>query len=474
MRKLLWLLPLLGLACSAVPDPEVHAPAPGGSPPDVRAVAAGPIRLAVPDAVMLALEKNPDLGIGAARILAARAGVEEARSAWYPSFGLSLGYTHSNDPVFVFMQTLRQRDLTFGGDFNEPGGHGNARLSAGFDWLVWDGGRRQAGEDLARLQVNLTEDARAAVENELKAAVIRTCLAVFEAEEFIHVSEESVRLVEQQLSVAKARFAAGAAQRSDMLSVEVRQAEAKEGLVLARNSRKRGLASLRSLLGLTAAEPFTLEGRGGFHVPPVEETEHMAVARANRPEIRRAESAVVAARRGVDLAEAGRMPTVSAFGSYDLDDEHGVFTQKQDSVTGGVRVDLNVFEGYRSSARIAAAKARVTEAGEAARKTLLVVEADVTRAELALGEARERLAVSLKSEAQAEEALHLIGARYENGAATITEFLDAEVALTGARVRNVAGRYLVERATADLRRALGICRASLDASVRSQDTEGGR
>ena len=80
-------------------------------------------------------------------------------------------------------------------------------------------------------------------------------------------------------------------------------------------------------------------------------------------------------------------------------------------------------------------------------------------ATLRLAEARKRLEVSLTTTAQAEEALRLIAARYENGAATITEYLDAEVALTGARVRHVSARYDVERATADIRRALGICRA---------------
>ena len=82
-------------------------------------------------------------------------------------------------------------------------------------------------------------------------------------------------------------------------------------------------------------------------------------------------------------------------------------------------------------------------------------------ASLRLTEARNRVEVSEKSAEQADEALRLIRVRYENGAATITEYLDAEVRLTGARVRDVAARYDIERATADLRRALGVCRAGL-------------
>jgi outer membrane protein len=115
---------------------------------------------------------------------------------------------------------------------------------------------------------------------------------------------------------------------------------------------------------------------------------------------------------------------------------------------------------------VAKARADLRQAVEAERKALLGVETEVTGARLSLAEAKERLAVSGKAEEQAKEALSLIRARYESGAATITEYLDAEVALTGARVRNVAARFDVERATAELRRALGICRAGTGGSNR--------
>lgn len=177
----------------------------------------------------------------------------------------------------------------------------------------------------------------------------------------------------------------------------------------------------------------------------------------NRPELRRADEAVLAAKRAVDLARMGDDATLRAFGSYDLDDRSFGFTPKQDSATAGLELEVPIFDGGLTAARVAKAKANVRVAEAARRKAELGVEAEVTRARLDLAEAKERLAVSGKSEEQAEEALSLIRARYESGAATITESLDAEVALTGARVRNVAARFDVARATAELRRALGIC-----------------
>jgi outer membrane protein len=268
-----------------------------------------------------------------------------------------------------------------------------------------------------------------------------------------------VALVEEQLRIARSRFEAGSAQRSDVLSVEVRLAEAAEAVVVARNAGERALTALRSLAGVRATEPFSLAEAPGFRVPPVEEAKHLEVALASRPEVARGMRGVDLARAEVGLREADRGAMVSVFGSWDFDDRGGELSSSRESRTGGVLVDVPVFEGGRTEAQIAVAKAHVREAEERLRGVLLMVETDVRRAELDLSEAEERLRVTEKSEQQAEEALSMIRARYESGAATVTESLDAETALTGARVRRVAARYEVERATADLRRAMGICRA---------------
>ncbi len=167
------------------------------------------------------------------------------------------------------------------------------------------------------------------------------------------------------------------------------------------------------------------------------------------------------------------MPTVDAFGSYALDDDKFSYTIDQDSAVVGVRVDWAAFQGFRTTAQIAEANARVRAAREQQRKVELAIETDVTSARLNLDEARQRVAVAGKSAELAEEALNLIRARYESGAATITEYLDAEVALTGARVRNVAARYDQQRSTAELRRALGVCRAGQGYSRGIDGSQGG-
>ncbi len=450
---------LIAACATPPPMPPSSLPLPAG-PAAAAPATSGP--LTVPDAVALALARNPDLAAAAARIAAAEGEVAVARTYFSPRIGVSVGYTQSTDPVFVFSSRLRQRDLRMAADFNDPGSYGNARASLEAAWLLADGGRREARVNMAQLAALVERGGRAALMNELKASVISTCLAVFEAREHTRVARESVRLVEEQERIARSRFEAGSSQRSDVLTVEVRLAEAKEGVVRAENAGLRALSALRFLAGVPAGEPFELAEAPGFRVPPVTEEDPLATARANRPEVSRARRAVDLATAEVGLREADRRPTVSVFGSWDFDDRKGAFDGGEDSRTGGVRFDLPVFEGYRSAAEVSAAQARVREAEENVRRAVLAVEADVRQADLSLREAQERVRVSEKAEELAVEALALIRARYEGGTATITEYLDAEVALTGARARKVNARYEVERATADLRRALGICRAGAE------------
>ncbi|MEN8151114.1 MAG: TolC family protein [Planctomycetota bacterium] len=466
MPKLL-LTPLLLLAaCASAPEPatENSRPAPVAAVRSEEIPAdetlASPASFTVLSAVAYAVEANPDLRIAFLRIAAAEEEVKVASSAWWPTLGVGFDLTYSDDPANVLMMTLRQRSLELGPttDLNDPGAHSNSRVSVTAGWQLYDGGRRSNATEMRRLSVLLAESDRDAVMNSLRAAVIDTSLAVHMAEEFVHVANESVRLTEEQVRLAKARHELGQAQRSDLLSAEVRLAEAKENRVKARNAKSRALTALRNLMGLPSAAPLTLLGSGAFTVTPVTEENLEAVALANRPEIRKAGDAVLMAEEDVSMQRSGHHPTVSLFGSYDWDTEVRTDLDFEDSGTVGLSLDWALFEGGRTKARVAAAKSRLEEAREQERKARLAVTSDVSMATLRLAEAKERLDVSETSIAQAEEALRLISARYENGAATITEYLDAEVALTGARVRHVSARYDVERATADLRRALGICR----------------
>jgi outer membrane protein TolC len=69
--------------------------------------------------------------------------------------------------------------------------------------------------------------------------------------------------------------------------------------------------------------------------------------------------------------------------------------------------------------------------------------------------AKQRLEVTTRAIEQARESLREIEVRYRGQAATITQLLDSQVALSNARVRRANAAAEVEIARAALQRAIG-------------------
>jgi outer membrane protein TolC len=146
---------------------------------------------------------------------------------------------------------------------------------------------------------------------------------------------------------------------------------------------------------------------------------------------------------------------VDAYASYGQDAPDLEFSGRQDNWAFGFSVDLPLFSGFRTQARVASAERRLGEARAMEDKVRLGVEQEVRIALLHREEARERINVTEKAVSAAEEALRLVRDQYQAGTATVTRYLEAEAALADARSRSIAGRTEVRRAEGELRKAVG-------------------
>ena len=88
-------------------------------------------------------------------------------------------------------------------------------------------------------------------------------------------------------------------------------------------------------------------------------------------------------------------------------------------------------------------------------KVRLSVDQEIRTAFLHREEALERVSVSEKAVAAADEALRLVREQYQAGTTTVTRYAEAESALADARSRVIAARTDVRRSEAELRKAIG-------------------
>ncbi len=406
-------------------------------------------------AIRRAFEANPDLVSAAEQIAAADASLGRARADFYPRLGVSEQYGVSNNPVTAFTFQLSQAQLNLMQNFNRPPTTDDFHTQFRLQQNVFSGQRRWHAVHAAEAQSAAATLNLAALQNTLVFQVAEAYYRLLQARNLVAVRREAVAQVQQHLEIVETRFRNDTAVKSDVLTVEVRLAEEREGLITAQNQLELAWAVLENVIGASLGDPGVPESIP--LAPWSERVENLeaalAAAAGERAEIGALASQREAAAEDVLVAEAAKRPTVDAVADYDI--FTGDFQRGNDSFFVGVICQLNLFDGGRTRTDVARAAAKLRELQARERRLMLDIELDVRRAYLQLEDARERLKVAEQAIEQARESLREVEVRYRGQSATITQLIDGQVALSNARVRRTNARADLEIAAAALERAVG-------------------
>ena len=118
--------------------------------------------------------------------------------------------------------------------------------------------------------------------------------------------------------------------------------------------------------------------------------------------------------------------------------------QSNDSFFVAIVARLTLFDGGRTESKVRQPESRPHELFAREQRMALEIELTVRRANLQASDAREQLEVAKRAVMQAEESLREIEVRYKEQTATITQRIDAQVALSNARVRRSGAQADVE------------------------------
>jgi outer membrane protein len=454
------LLALAGCASRAsfeVPPPpepvKAEAPRP---PPDP---AKGPLTAA--QAVEVALARNPDLKEAAARVEMGLASLDAAHAALRPVLGGDLSYLGGDAPSAYLAKTIDARDLPPGVNFNDPGTFGYWEVGTTLRWNLWRGGRDRLGVWASEAGVAGAEAQRDAVRNALVAGVLAAVLDVRAARELNAADEASIRSVTSQLDETRVRVESGQSLRSDLLSLEVRLAEAKERRIRTDVARRLATVALRRLLAWPDGMPLDVaDDSYAVGELPATVLEALAVAYTHRGEVAAARRAVERARIEVESARRAYAPSLDLEARWYGDDEQWNFAEDGGNWIVGLALTFDFYDGGRKRAGVRAAQAVLEHVEESDRRALLAVAQDVETAYLRMEEARARLEVAAQAVGASEESLDLVEKQYRGGTATVTRYLEAEAARTQARTARIRAALDVERSQVDAARALG--RAEVD------------
>jgi len=401
------------------------------------------------NAVRFAVQNSPDSRMGKNRIEAAQAAITMERSSFFPRLDLNSRYDQTNNPMYSFGNILNQGAFNNTIDFNNPGRTDTLNLGVRLGYRFFNGGRDLAGLKAADAQAVSAQMELGAVQAQLAFEVVRSFQLIVQGEELVKAQQAAVEASSASLGVAQARYQEGVLLKADLLDLEVQHSKAQEGLSQAQHTLALSRRIFLSLLGLDDG-PVAIDQAQGS----AQEIPHSGVP-DQRYELKSMEALILAAKAKVRQAQGGYYPSLEGYAGYDADKGY-VTDGSGDSWQAGVKLQYNLSEGGRTSAEIARASALLAEAQERRRKTELAIGLEVKQAEYAVQDASQRLQVTEKSVAQAQESARINRLRFVEGTLLSSDLLGVENRLTDAQVRRIVAETSQRIAVADLRRALGL------------------
>ena len=414
---------------------------------------AEPRRITLADAIALASSQNVEATVGREQITASEARVRAARAQRLPTLGIK-------GNVFVWNEAI-EIELAPGTSIS-----GRDQVTASLDVTIAQpiSGALVIGK-LVELERRGVDARRAELEQtklDLAYRAAEAYLGALQAATLRDVAQTSVTQIEANLTRAEALEAAGILFDVDLLRLQAQRDALIQQVLEAQSTydvARRGLALLLGLPDGTELELAPVDTSPP--AVPGTEAEAAAAARRKRPELRAAEAQLAQARLGIAVQRANYYPNVVAIGQYSHTEGQGAFAIK-DSAFVGLTVDWNLWDWGQRKAGVDEARANARAAGLSRDALADAMALDARSKWVAASTRRQTLAVTASGLRAAEEAHRLQQVRFDAGAATTTDVIDAETEVARARAQATIARYQYLIAWMALVRAVGD-RPSFDA-----------
>jgi outer membrane protein TolC len=411
--------------------------------------AAGEARvITVDEAVAMAIAQNASLQAARARLEAGQAAASSTARRLAPAIHLADEYQHYNDAFIVPMGggavfPVRKQDTNLFTVAADQPLLGLLRLSADYS-----GQEKSAEAGAAQVQ---------SAELSLRQAVEILYLRVFEAKALEGTALASERELNDRLGVARAQLTTGVLTEADVLRVQVAAANARQQAIQAHSQELVSRAGLLALMGLPAddagvtfVEPKSLLESGQKRPEPSAAQDQ---ALSGRPEILQTRLSLQAGEHQRRARLYALLPEIDLEGAYLR--SYGQIVLPTNSAFIGLNAKWAIWEWGASYAAYRASQAQARAAAFDLENQKQQIRAEVTSGMAQLDAAASAISLAEQTIASAEEAYRVTQAQLQAGTATTTDLLEAQSALTQARLNYLRAQYELAISRVNLRRALG-------------------
>jgi outer membrane protein TolC len=417
------------------------------------------IPLTLPEAVGMALGKNPLHKAAVADIRIAAAVIRETRSQLMPKITFTESAAHGNDPVFVFSSRLRQQNFTLA-DFalnrlNKPTPISNFSSRVSGQWSLFDGLQSWFAVTRAKYMQQAVEQQLDRTDQELVYQAVQAYFGVLLAQRQEQVAEDALKTALAIEASSRARVEGGMVVESDLLSAQVVTSRRKQELIQAQDVLALARVQLALALGMPSDTTYdpqeTLQER---HFPTATAAELESRALDKRPDLKRVDSERSAQAKSVSMAKGALAPRLNVFGSWQTDSSSPGWNGGN-SWIAGAELQFDLFDGGSKRAHIAREKAAEERAAEMRDACRDEIRREVRKAYYEYDAARQQVEVAQVAIAQADESLRIHRNRYEGGLSTVSDLLQVEEAAHRAKADYWQAVYRVQTSYARVELATG-------------------
>jgi outer membrane protein len=400
-----------------------------------------------------------------ATLIAAKQSYNVAKSdvwtAWgrlLPGVNSSLGYSRNiYGPTEGVILDPDADSLIFGLSGIQVSKGYSASISASQSWSL--GGYDFYSIKEKKASRNSAENSYQLTRQELILAVKQAYFDVLKAKMLLEIQKEAMKRANEQLKIAETRYELGAASFSDVLKAKVLYGDVKLALISADNTLKLAKAALNSWMGQNVDSPLDVEEN--LTVSEFDYSYQNALDESMRknPNVRKAQSDLSSARAQLGMARSGYFPNFNISGSYswsheDLEELKHIRTRDYNWRLSA-SISFNIFENFQTKHNFSYAKANRKSAEENFQQTKRDVALELKQAFLNVQQAEQKIELTKEKLKSAKEDLDLAQEKYNLGAASILDLLDAEVSYKQAESDQVEALYDYNLAVAQFEKTMG-------------------
>lgn len=322
-----------------------------------------------------------------------------------------------------------------GNNTYEYGNSATTGFSVGSSMTLFDGLATPNRIKLARLNLDAATEDLEKAQDDIRVAVAKAYVQVLYNLEIEDVARHQVSIDSLQVERLSGMMGVGKSSKAQLSQQKASLAQSKVTLVQAQNNVRAAVLDLAQLLELPSWDGFSVvrispDAPSGIVLGHPDDIYADAVM--DRPSIKAEELRLQGTERSIEIAKSGYYPSLSlsaglgtnyysTFGTAGFWDQLGAnFSQYV-----GLSLNIPIFNKFQVRNQVRSAKIQQEAQKTQLRRVQQSLYKEIYQAWNGAVAAQAKYDASIEASAAAQDAFSLVEARYEAGAATITEFSDA-------------------------------------------------